>query len=835
MHFQRLQHFIMAIMLGCALVLSVISSVIAYHIIQQQALSESSELTQNLIAAIRPTAGAAVFAGTEGEALAKDAIDGLLQNEAIYSVQLVGFADDANKGFTLSGINKLGGTGLKPIKVPLQSLFGNEVLGELTVQPRMEWMKEMAMDAAVSMILTLIIVIFATSFFTAQLIRMFLSKPLVNVVAELKQVTPGGDQRLGLAEHLKPNEIGWLVSEFNTMLDKMKEAILTERGLRRDMELVQQSLEKAKQVAEQATEAKSNFLATMSHEIRTPMNSVLGFLELALESTEVGSQTRRHLQVAQSSARFLLQLINDILDVSKIESGKLELDIHPFDLAAMLQETHDLMEIKAQEKQLPLNLTIPEKLAPSYNSDPYRLRQVLINLVGNAIKFTDTGSVDIHVKDMGGNRFEFSIVDTGIGIAEDKIDAILKPFTQVDASISRHYGGTGLGTTISSELVQLLGGELKIQSILGKGSRFYFTIELEPLDIVTKTVSKQSAKVMPARALNLLLVDDVAENISLAKIHLERAGHKVETAENGLQACEAAKREHFDLVLMDIQMPEMDGYEATGAIRQQNEHNAKMPIVAMTANAMKQEHDKVMEAGMDDIVVKPIDFTLLFDVLGRLTYDGAELPTRSGETQAEQNGEVKLVDVQAGLVSWIDEDAYYKALGNFAGRNEQTLEELAVVINTKDVAKADALVHKVKGAAGNLRLVALFEASCALEAKLHEADVQLEINMFKPFTAVLRDTLAAVVELISNRTPEQSQAVESMNKPACAGAINAFLEACDQHDPDAAEAAMAEMARFIPSDALADVDQQLQQFDFYGAMDKVNLLAEKFAIEINTQ
>lgn len=833
MRFSRLQHFIIAIMLGCALVLSLISSVIAYNIIASQALDDANELTRNLMAVVRPTADAAVFSGNE--VLAQDAINGLLANEAIYSVQLVGFADDANKGFKLSGISDMGGTGLDPISVKLQSTFGDSDMGELTVHPRMEWMRENAVSSAINMILVLVFVIFVSSLVTAQFIKYLLSKPLVNVVEELKQVRPGGDQRLDLVEHLKPNEIGWLVSEFNLLLDRMKEAILTERGLRRDMELVQQSLEKAKQVAEHATEAKSNFLATMSHEIRTPMNSVLGFLELAMEADDIGDNTRRHLQIAQSSARFLLQLINDILDVSKIESGKLELDIHPFDLAAMLQETHDLMEIKAQEKKLKLKLEIPQKLAPSYNSDPYRLRQVLINLVGNAIKFTDKGGVDILVSDVSSDRFEFAIVDTGIGIAENKIDSILKPFTQVDASITRQYGGTGLGTTISSELVQLLGGELKIQSILGKGSRFYFVIPLEPLDVVTKTVSAQQKVTQSVRELDILLVDDVVENITLAQIHLERAGHKVATAENGLQALDKTADRAFDLVLMDIQMPEMDGYDATIAIRKQNEHNAKMPIVAMTANAMKQEQDKVIQVGMDDIVVKPIDFAVLFDTVNRLTLGENSLDPIAKPVN-DDTTKTKLVDVQLGVSSWLDEEAYKKALGNFKQRNNETLQELAMIINADDVAKADALVHKLKGAAGNLRLIALFEASCELEEQLNQNDVTLHVELFKPFAECLRDTLKAIEKVkgvITQDEPQQAK-VEPMDKQVVTRSLQGLLEACEQHDPDAAEEAAEVLAKYVQCDEVCTINQLLQQFDFNEATDRINQLADKLQVEIKT-
>lgn len=849
MRFRHLQHYIMAIMLGCALLLSLIFGVIAYHLIQRQALDQSVELTTNLIWAVNATASAAVFSGNE--TLGRDAIDGLLGNEAVYSVRLVGFADEQSKGMTLSGLNKAGGEGLDTITVALKSPFDEQQLGELSVQPNADWVKRNAMDSAVNMIVSLIVVIFSACLLTAQLLKWLLSKPLVKVVNQLQGIKPGGEERLNLPQHLKSNEIGLLVAEFNTMLDRIKQAILVERDLRQGMEVVQANLEKAKEVAEHATQAKSNFLATMSHEIRTPMNSILGFLELALEAPHSDKETRRHLQIANTSAKFLLQLINDILDVSKIESGKLELDKHSFDLAALLAEIRDLMEIKARESGLQLNLHCTEPLAASYIADPYRLRQILINLVGNAIKFTAKGSVDIVVKRISnngrtshhGNCYEFSINDTGIGIAQDKIAQILQPFTQVDASITRQFGGTGLGTTISAELVQLMGGELQIQSTLGKGSRFYFRIELEPTTQVAPIENQSNIGYQQSKALHILLVDDVMENILLAKIHLEKAGHSVEMAQNGLEAVAATLAQPFDLVLMDIQMPEMDGYDATRAIRQQAEHqghNRTMPIVAMTANAMKEVITEVTAAGMDEFIVKPIDFSHFFETINKVTKNNTSVvqrPTGAIETSMTQVV-LPLIDFDAGLISWLDENAFYTALHGFADRNQETISELCASIGVGDVKQTDALVHKVKGAAGNLRLKRLYHSSCQLETSVNKGQSDTINAALKPFVQILTETLEVIGNLplttVENNTGTRPESMTAEQLEQCAQCLTAALDACERHDPDAAEAAAERLAEYIDHDQLLEINHKLQQFDFDAALVSLNQLAETLALQVST-
>ena len=855
MQFRHLQHYILGILFTCGSILSIVFSAITFQLIQSQAIEDSQELTTNLINTVKASAGAAVFAGNK--MVGQDAIDGLLANDAVYSVELVGFADEASEGMQLSGINKSGvnkngGSGLAAITVELVSPFGDSAIGKISVQPSAQWVERNAQKSAFSMIMGLVVVIFSSCLVTAQLIKWKISKPLVDVVNQLQQIEPGSETRLTLPTHLKLNEIGSLVGEFNTMLDQIKQAILVERGLREDMEAVQVSLERAKQVAEHATEAKSNFLATMSHEIRTPMNSILGFVELALESPKLDGQTRRHLEIANTSAKFLLQLINDILDVSKIESGKLELDIHAFDLAALLNEVNDLMEIKAAEKSLALNLHRPDKMAPSYMGDPYRLRQIFINLVGNAIKFTETGQVelDVQLKELNGDRaiFEFSIVDTGIGIAEDKIEQILKPFTQVDASISRQFGGTGLGTTISSELVQLMGGELKIQSILGKGSRFYFVIELEQSDQILQVESIPVAQAAPEQSLeplNILLVDDVLENITLAKIRLENAGHNVSTAEDGLQAVEAALNTRFDVILMDIQMPNMDGYEATHAIREQQAHdghNKAVPIVALTANAMKDVQGKVKDAGMTEFVVKPIDFDDLFATLEKVVPDkvaniaGNTMVALTADGECDYDSVKHIVDVNTAIESWLEKDTYFAALNGFYQRNLDTNNALQCLVNSQDKAGLDSLTHKIKGAAGNLQLKHLYHQSVQLEEHLSQLQSSLSLTLVAPIIQAMEQTQVTIAELVgisteyqADESSEQNQTItiSQEDKDQCLACVAQIIEGCEQHDPDMAESGLEQLGQYLDASVLAEIDAKLQQFDFAATEELITALREE--------
>ncbi len=557
---------------------------------------------------------------------------------------------------------------------------------------------------------------------------------MVHMSSEVNALTASGDRSRRVVVPGK-DEIGRLASDINAMLEKIESA--------------ERDLVRAREAALQAARAKAQFLANMSHEIRTPLNGIIGLGRLALD-TSLTPEQREYVTAIRSSGQILLAIVNEILDLSKVESGKLTLEAAPFSLRPLLEDTLLPLQPRAEERGIEMKMEVGEEVPIAVRGDSLRLRQVLTNLLGNSLKFTFHGSIRLVVTAKaaaaGRTRLRFAVIDTGIGIPKESHGRIFEAFSQADGSTSRKFGGTGLGLSISSQIVELMGSRLDLDSVEGRGSTFSFEVELPVHEGEAPREREETGRFPRAhRRLRVLVADDNPVNRLVGQRTLEKLGHEAATVTGGEEAVAAWENGAFDVVLLDIQMPGMDGYEAVRRIRarEQGARSRRTPVVALTAHGMPGAAETSKRAGFDGHLVKPLDPHTLNSTLRRLTGGGTSGP---GTDPHEARASSETAILRSELMRYVGNDAGILAdvVRVFLESTPGVAKEIEAASASGDLKTLAAAMHRLNG---SLRTLGARRASAAADETERLAKEGKSAEARAAALKLLRLLDAAVAEL----------------------------------------------------------------------------------------
>ncbi|QRM19277.1 response regulator [Dechloromonas sp. TW-R-39-2] len=701
--------------IGFALLAGVLLMALVGYLAFERTRGEVAQRLQGLIDTVASTTSAACF--VEDHGLAKDIAQGLLKNTIVQGVVILSSAGELtnlSRGPALLDADKVRNTG---ISRKIFSPFDPDLaVGEMLIEPNLSELKRLNNEELLytgSVLLLQLIAITVAAIYAALRWIVFPMKHMSDHLHRMSKEEDGGV--LSVPEGHETTEIGRLVGDVNDLTAH---------------------LALARQQAERANRAKGDFLANMSHEIRTPINAVVGMAHLALK-TGLTAKQRDYLEKIRVSGSHLLDLVNDVLDVAKIEAGKLTLENVPFSLPNMIRRLEGVASLRADEKGLQLEVDVDRNIPVCLNGDELRVGQILINYLNNAIKFTDKGTIRLSAtlvsKDEKVCCLRFTVSDTGIGLSGEQMKRLFASFEQADISTTRKFGGTGLGLAICRELADLMGGEVGVESAPGCGSTFWATLRLgiAPDDAVAHEAADSSwlgGNEIHLSGMHILLAEDNLINQQIAIELLEEYGVKVSAASNGLQALALLERMHFDCVLMDVRMPELDGIEATHRIRQ-NPLFADLPIIAMTANARTEDRDECFAAGMNDFISKPVDPVQFFRIVMKWVKPVADAPLAATESAMLPRSVVSnIAEVDTAVIRKLVKNDTVKILRfvqNFLGSTASGVAELGPALLAGDIEQLARTAHRLKSSSKSMGAANLGELLDRLESAAKCGDVPL--------------------------------------------------------------------------------------------------------------